>query len=76
MASLVSLLAYPTPYVLYIDELVTSDEFCAGLEADSVTGWKILTRWIDNLPCRNKLRIITNVILTGALSTDADLYPC
>ena len=33
--------------------------------------WKILTRRIDDLVIKNKPRTITNLVLTGTLSTDA-----
>ncbi|MCJ1398817.1 hypothetical protein MMC11_002018 [Xylographa trunciseda] len=71
MALVVSLLTLPTPYGLYVDDSVISNEFDADLGADMVRDWKILTRWMNDLVIKTKPRTITNVVLNGARSTDA-----
>ncbi|MCJ1247584.1 hypothetical protein MMC30_004799 [Trapelia coarctata] len=70
-ALVVSLLTLPTPYGLHIDDSVVSKEFSTSFGTDSAKHWKGLTQWINDFIVKHKPTMVTNVVLTGARSTNA-----
>ena len=71
IALVVSLLTLSAPYGSYIDGSIISKEFGTGLGIVSPKDWKSLTHWINDFVIKHEPRRITNVVLTGARSTEA-----